>query len=184
MLSPDLKQRSRSRSEILRVLTEEYLEKHRQAHIDDIKSYFDPSSDRTTLYLAATARNNKGAKHPHQRRISNAALEAGAAVLLSHLDDLLFCSSFDQLHSRIRSFVESIKGLGQLFVYDTALRFGFSRNLNPTLVYLHRGTRTGAARLGLNSKKATLNIYELPKEMSELSPIDVEDFLCIYKNEL
>ncbi len=54
--------------------------------------------------------------------------------------------------------------------------------IEPDLVYLHRGARQGAAVLGLNG--ATLDPKQLPKSFRQLTPAEIEDVLCIYKNEL
>lgn len=164
--------------EPLETLVEEYLGKYSGDHLVDLESFIDPSGDERTLYLAATARNRDGKKHPHQRRIPLATLEAGASTLLSHLVDLQSCKSFDQLHVLVQSITEGIKGLGPLYIYDTALRFGFPKGLLPERVYLHRGTLLGAKRLGLETKATTLSMEELPPVLAILSPMDVEDFLC------
>jgi len=170
--------------EPLETLVEEYLGKYSGDHLVDLESFIDPSGDERTLYLAATARNRDGKKHPHQRRIPLATLEAGASTLLSHLVDLQSCKSFDQLHVLVQSITEGIKGLGPLYIYDTALRFGYSKKLVPEMVYLHSGTLKGARKLGLRSTTMTLLKEHLPSGLSRLSSMDTEDFLCRFKNRL
>ncbi|NLH78318.1 MAG: hypothetical protein GX465_14905, partial [Acidobacteria bacterium] len=165
-------------------LVEEYLRKDSGDHLVDLRSFVDPSGDEGTLYLAATARNRDGKKHPHQRRIPLATLEAGASTLLSHLVDLQSSKSFDQLHSLVRSITDGIKGLGPLYIYDTALRFGFAKKLVPEMVYLHCGTMKGARKLGLRSTTMTLSKEHLPSGLNRLSSMDTEDFLCRFKNRL
>ncbi|MEO0269567.1 MAG: hypothetical protein ABIN73_07505 [candidate division WOR-3 bacterium] len=55
---------------------------------------------------------------------------------------------------------------------------------SPDKVYLHAGTKEGAKNLGLNTKgKKALQINELPKELKDLSPIEIEDILCIYRDK-
>ena len=167
--------------EPLEVLVNEYLEECSRDHLSDLESFYDLEGDGRTLFGAATARNRAGKKHPHQRRISKATLEAGASALQAHIDELRSCTSFDQLHTLVRIVVEGKRGLGPLYIYDTALRYGFSKGLLPEKVYLHRGTLLGAERLGLETKAATLSLDELPSELAILSPMDIEDFLCRYK---
>jgi len=53
----------------------------------------------------------------------------------------------------------------------------------PTIVYLHAGTRHGAAALGLPAHRATLAISALPAPLQTLAADDVENFLCCYKHE-
>ena len=41
--------------------------------------------------------------------------------------------------------------MGELVVYDTALRIGARFGLEPEKVYVHRGTREGVRKLGLDA---------------------------------
>ena len=80
--------------------------------------------------------------------------------------------------------LSGIRGLAELYYYDTALRIGASRSLMPKHVYLHRGTRDGARALGLDWRADLLDPRALPKELAVLEPHEIEDFLCIYKDQL
>ena len=51
----------------------------------------------------------------------------------------------------------------ELYCYDTALRIGAKLGLKPDKVYLHRGTRVDARRLGLPTEGATLEMSALPE---------------------
>jgi hypothetical protein len=96
--------------------------------------------------------------------------------------ELKACKRFDELHALIERTIHSIVGLRELYTYDTALRIGAFLGLAPEFVYLHRGTRVGARALGLNAKLPYLTVDQLPVELRTLSPAEVEDFLCIYKD--
>jgi hypothetical protein len=67
-------------------------------------------------------------------------------------------------------------------VYDIAHRIGAYLGKPPALVYLHRGTKKGAANLGFRGE--TLDPAMLPSPFSRLTPSEIEDCLCIYKDEL
>jgi hypothetical protein len=54
--------------------------------------------------------------------------------------------------------------------------------LEPDRIYLHAGTREGARALGLGG--TALSKSELPKAFHRLSPGEIEDCLCIYKDDL
>jgi len=97
-------------------------------------------------------------------------------------EELNACRRFDELHSLIERTIHSIGGLRELYTYDMALRIGAFLVLAPEFVYLHRGTRAGARTLGLNAKLPYLTIDSLPAELRTLSPAEVEDFLCIYRD--
>jgi len=64
------------------------------------------------------------------------------------------------------------------------LRIGARLNLFPMKVYLHAGARQGARTLGLNARAATLDVSDLPTEFHALRPHEIEDVLCIFKDEL
>jgi len=74
--------------------------------------------------------------------------------------------------------------VGELTVYDVSLRVGARFGLAPAEVYLHRGTREGAVALGLNGRRNTIRVDELPVEFRVLQPRELEDLLCIYKEQL
>jgi hypothetical protein len=84
----------------------------------------------------------------------------------------------------MKEHLNGVRGLGELYYYDTALRIGASLRLMPRRVYLHRGTRDGAHALGLACKADSLDPRDLPKALAVLEPREIEDFLCIYKDQL
>jgi len=94
------------------------------------------------------------------------------------------CRSFRELHDLVESRIGDIGGIGELAIYDTALRIGAFLRLEPDLVYLHRGTRAGAKALGVPHRGATLTLGQLPAALCRLSPRELEDCLCIFKDEL
>ena len=69
-------------------------------------------------------------------------------------------------------------------VYDTALRIGAKLGLEPEVVYLHRGARSGMKALGLGAGRLFVEVYELPHELRSLRPHEIEDCVCIYKTKL
>jgi hypothetical protein len=70
-----------------------------------------------------------------------------------------------------------------LYSYDTAVHIGAKLGLMPDEVYLHSGTRKGARALGLPYRQPTLQISSLPIALHQLAGYEIEDFLCIFKNE-
>jgi hypothetical protein len=72
-------------------------------------------------------------------------------------------------------------GIGELAVYDIAHRIAAFRGKEPSLVYLHRGTCVGARHLGFTGK--TLDPRLLPSSFSCLTAAEIEDCLCIYKDD-
>jgi hypothetical protein len=137
-----------------------------------------------TLERAALAIDEHGKRFNHQRRLEGPQLRKARNILLDAAEDLRRSKSFDQLHNLIEENLGGIRGLGELYYYDTALRAGASLRLKPTRVYLHRGTREGARALGLDWRADSLDQHTLPEALAVLEPGEIEDFLCIYKDYL
>jgi len=127
---------------------------------------------------AALAQTGAGRKYRHQWRIPPALLAKFAERLASRRDDIACARSFAELLAIVES--AALRGIGELTVYDTAVRLGARRRIEPEQVYLHAGTRHGAARLGLNVKRPSIPRAELPSEWADRSPAEVEDLLCSY----
>jgi hypothetical protein len=92
--------------------------------------------------------------------------------------------SFAELIVCIDAAVRSLRGIGELYVYDTALRLGAHLGLLPHKVYLHAGTRRGARALGLDHRAESVSLADLPAPLRGLRPHEIEDVLCIYKEWL
>lgn len=126
----------------------------------------------------------RGLRYSHQRRITRKAIQEANRLLLETHDELQTCKSFHELWVLIRKTLEPAVGIGELYIYDTALRIGAYLNLLPDRVYLHAGTRAGANAFGFVTKqKEWLNLDELPNILRELLAHEVEDILCIYKDK-
>ena len=89
---------------------------------------------------------------------------------------------FAALHGLVEGEIGSIKAIWALTAYDIAHRIGAHFGKAPRLVYLHAGTRTGARVFNISGDSFDPRI--LPKAFSRLAPSEIEDCLCIYKDEL
>src|SRR5262245_48111916 len=89
--------------------------------------------------------------------------------LLEDSESLEAAETFHELFELVESIIGSIYRIGELAVYDTALRIGVRLGLEPKKVYLHRGTRRGATALGLGRRRPWLHVSELPTELQVLS---------------
>src|SRR5262249_54941969 len=78
--------------------------------------------------------------------------------------------------------IGEIRGVGELTVYDISHRIGAHFGNAPQLVHLHAGTRTGARAFGIRG--GILDPKTLPHAFSRLTPAEIEDCLCIYKDVL
>jgi hypothetical protein len=123
-----------------------------------------------------------GKRWSHQRRIPAPVLEYATEAL--HRADLQSARSFDDLLALIEKAVSRLRGIGELYMYDTALRIGAYLRKLPEKVYLHAGTRVGAAALGLDSRARSIDLKRFPTRLRSLKPHEIEDVLCIYKEWL
>lgn len=136
------------------------------------------------VVIVARAIDGRGKRFRHQTRIKRAALAEAERLLLENVGGLAEARSFHELWLLIERVLSHVAGLGELYVYDTALRIGAYRNLLPDRVYLHAGTRTGAKRFGLNTRnRRWLDVSMLPFPLRDLPAQEIEDILCIYKSE-
>jgi len=91
---------------------------------------------------------------------------------------------FEQLFGRVQEAIGSIRGIGDLAVYDAALRIGAFLGKLRGRVYLECGACEGARALGLDAGKRSLPMDVFPVEFAQLKAWEVVDVLCIYADEL
>ena len=152
--------------------------------------YRSQSSLRDAVHTAGYARNYDCKKHSHQSRTPQSSLQKVRAILQRKLSDIYKCESFDELHQLVERTTEEVRWFGELAVYDTALRIGAYIGVYPRKIYLHRGTRGGCRKLQhsckalrLDLKCLAIDVIQLPRAIRNLQPWEIEDFLCIYKND-
>lgn len=141
-------------------------------------------SDEEAIARAALARLPNGKRHPHQYRIPSDSLKQSRDLLLANLSALRAATNFDELFDLVNALIPRIPKIGELAVYDTALRIGARFGLEPTKVYVHAGTRIGARALGFDNHRKVIDMDELPEPIRRLSAREAEDLLCRYKDEL
>lgn len=151
---------------------------------DELNWFRQQPTLRKAIRNAGLAVDREGKKFPHQWRLSEASLQAACSSLLGEESEIKRCKDFDELHSLLERRLRQTKGIGELYIYDTAFRIGAKLGVLPTNVYLHRGTRDGAVALGYDGRLPWIEVSDLPKELRRHKPYEIEDFLCINKNIL
>jgi len=73
--------------------------------------------------------------------------------------------------------------------YDIAWYIGAFLGLYPAKVYCHRGASEGAYAIGLLSEVKNVilpynTVVDKVPELAALTPEDIENFLCVFKDEL
>ncbi len=177
------------RSELtsLAAIIRHYFLHYQPVHEDELKWFRHQPSLEDALRVAGTAQDENNHRYHHQRRIKARSIAEATKALAESHDHIQSCRSFHDLWNLLRSLLTPIQGIGELYIYDTSLRIGAFLRLAPDKVYLHAGTRTGARSLGLSRRgdsKLWLETEELPALLRKLSTSDVENLLCIYKEQL
>lgn len=161
-----------------------YISTHRKRQQADLDWFRGQPALDAAIERAALATDARGKRRPHQRRLKATALQAARNALLLAANQFRACASFDDLIDLVDLILRPLNGVGELYVYDTSLAIGAHLGVLPNKVYLHSGTRVGAGRLGLNTRKVrTLEIRNLPAPLHELTGYEAEDVLCIYKDK-
>ena len=123
-----------------------------------------------------------GKRHGHQRRTKSENMKKVQVKLLENKRTIMRCRNFDDLIEMVKK--ASVKGFGELAIYDTSLRLSAFLDILPDKVFLHAGTLKGAKAINLDTSYGYLQIEQLPKEFGKLSTYEIEDMLCIYKDRL
>jgi hypothetical protein len=133
---------------------------------------------------ASLGKDERGKRHPHQRRLEELKMLRARYYLLGYRERISSLSSFNDLLDIVESVTDRVEGLGELYAYDTALRIGSFIGVLPEKVYLHAGARVGAKALGVDGKVKAIELRSLPVPFHSLEPHQAEDALCIYKKLL
>ncbi len=166
--------------ERIEAVVQAYVETCRPRLEAQLRTFTAEPTVQSALERAGVAETPDRARYSHQRRIKRVVLQATRRRLLEI--DFSQVRTFDELHTIIDHAIGSIRGAGELLVYDTALRIGAKLRLMPERVYLHSGTRRGARALGLPWKQGSISVDELPAALRGLQPHEIEDCLCIFKD--
>jgi hypothetical protein len=159
-----------------------YIREYRDDASAEMEDYRTEKSRVAAFRRAALSEFPNGKRHPHQYRIPRRLLELAEERLQAAVKQLAAARDFDSLHEIVKREIGSVRGIGKLVVYDIAHRIGAYFGKAPALVYLHRGTKKGAAILGFSGD--TLDPTVLPAAFRKLTPAEIEDCLCIYKDDL
>ena len=96
-------------------------------------------------------------------------------------------NNFEVLYADVRNAIGMIKGIGDLTIYDTALRLGFIMFpivLPGEYIYLARGAKRGAEKLLGKTVHFREHISIFTPYFGNLSNHFIEDFLCVMEDFL
>lgn len=175
---------TRGKPRTLGEVVDEYLSVNAPDSDAEYDFYRSCTSLTEAIERASRAEDVDGNCHPHQRRIGLARMSELRAPLLGMKRALQRARNFYQLHELVSQAGNGLERIGPLAIYDTALRLGAYLGFRPQYVYLHCGTREGARALGLKGRAGKIEMQDLPEAFRRLRPDQVEDCLCVYKNEI
>lgn len=147
--------------------------------------YQSASSVEEAILRAAQSQNIDGKMNNHQKRLGESLCTDIACQLVKQSDKIIEAqkNGFKTLHNYILEYTQTIRRVGQLYVYDVSARLAKYFNLPIHDVYIHAGTRKGARYLELAEQNGIIPHKELPNVIKEnLSADEVENFLCICKD--
>jgi hypothetical protein len=160
-----------------------YVQHFRARKADELDWFRNQPTLEEAIEKAALAVDQRGKRLSHQRRIKARAINTAKTALLAAISDIRNCPNFDRLHELVKETIGDIEGIGPLYVYDVCQRIGVKLGLRPEKVYLHTGAAVGAAKLGFEIGLERIEVADLPLELQALSPDEIEDVLCIYKDD-
>ncbi|MHB1704197.1 MAG: hypothetical protein ACYCS0_08335 [bacterium] len=180
-----------SKCEQLEYLINEYSHKdgYREAIAEEIKEFKEVVIDIAEAITNAATTMVDGKRHPHHYRKSKNTLECAKKILLGKQSNISATKNFDNLHEIIIKSLEGLKYIGPLYYYDTAFLIGAHLDKLPEKIYLHAGTKKGAKNMEINIRNKKyiemedILCHKIFKKYC-LKPYEIEDFLCIYKEEL
>lgn len=180
---PDCGTRGGTRVGTLRGIVGHYIATFRDRARQELDFFASQPTLEDAVRKAAHAEDERGKRLGHQCRIPGRVLKESAYYLTAALAEIKAARTFEALHEVVQREILGIHGIGALTVYDTTLRIAAWLRLEPARVFLHAGTRVGARRLGLEATCESVAIRELPAPLRSLRPSEIEDVLCIYKDE-
>jgi hypothetical protein len=169
----------------LKNIIESYNKKFRDDELEELAFFQDLTDLEEAIEKASMAVDKCGKRQKHQRTFQKKTLRAARNKLTARKTAISISKAkdFDQLYKIVEEAVLQTPGINELYVYDTALRIGAHRKFLPDKVYLHRGTRIGARRLGIKGK-GPIELCKFPPELRSVPAHQVEDILCIFRDYL
>jgi hypothetical protein len=165
----------------IRKLYNHYVSSEHQLSLEKIKKYYqDLKKLEDVIKLAPKGVTSGLMKHPHQKRIPNSILNRFTLKLLRKKKEIQLVSNFKSLYLLIDH--NKISGIGDLTVYDTALRIGFYLKVYPTKLFVQAGSKIGYMRLvNVSHVSNPVDNGCIPECLRKVKKYHLENFLCIYK---
>ena len=152
--------------------------------LHELERFFKSLSFSSAVEYAASGITPHRKIHPHQRRIGVKRLRLSVDLLKKNIPVIRKAKSFADLFKITESVQLELKGLGDLWTYDTALRMAFNRGktFHPQAVFVQGGVLKGVkkifSKILVNGRTFPMKVF--PKEIQTLKPFEAEDFLSVW----
>lgn len=169
-------------------------QKHKQKYWRRVLDYYGNLSNfQKAIEEAGMFHSDVGCCDRHQCRVYKESKKTFFENLQSAKKRIKSCTCFDDLYVCISRHCKN-KGIGELAIYDTAMRVGaylekqngILGQFKPKQVFLHNGPWDGAKKLYSQGLIKTISSRMGKKDFSHLFPDyeewEIEEILCIYKN--
>jgi len=150
----------------------------------DQRRFYEGLELKDAITYAASGLNANGRINSHQRRLGVKTLRKSARIMESLYPAIQKKTSFAGIFEITEAVKSEMKGLGDLWSYDTALRIAFNRGEKyyPQSVFIQQAVTKGIKRI---FPKMTINNRSLPssafpKAIQQLQPYEIENFLCVW----
>lgn len=161
----------------------DYIREYRPKAAAELQDFRDRGTLEEVISRAAWCLTPDDKKHSHHWRRTDETLREAERALMARETELGDCRTFDDLHELVWQTIRPIKWVKRLYAYDVATWIGAKLCLEPELVYPHAGAGKGAKELGFDDGEP-FDPALLPPAFHQLRPYEIEDCLCIYKDDL
>ena len=119
----------------MKAIIADYIARHRLSAERELRYFRIQRTLEKAVSLAALAKKPNGKRFSHQRRLPESVLKKVEKKLVGAIPLIRRTRSFDELHGLVNEMIRPIFGVGELMVYDTALRIGAKLGLEPQEVF-------------------------------------------------
>jgi hypothetical protein len=152
--------------------------------LHELERFFKSLSFHSAIEYAASGVTPHRKIHPHQRGIGVKQLRQSATLLKKYTPVIRKARSFANLLVITEAVKSDLKGLGDLWSYDTTLRMAFNRGKTfyPQAVFVQKAVMKGIKKIfsQMPVKQRTLPLKIFPKELQSLKPFEIENFLSVW----
>jgi len=155
--------------------------------LHELQRFFKSLPFATAIEYAASGVTPHRRTHPHQQPIGVKRLRQSAALLKNFTGFIRKAKSFGDLFMIAETVKSQLKGLGDLWSYDTSLRMAFNRGKTfyPQAVFMHgtvvNGVKKIFSKIPMSGRTLPMKIF--PKEIRQLRPFEAENFLSVWRKK-